>query len=161
MRRTQYPDKRGRLRAVVFVEPTEVRYGPPRPNEIRSSLLPGDQLIMVNGRPVESMGREELLRLIQVIVVFSILFLNFFFIFKCLIQFFFGFPSLLQNSENTIELTVRAMPELAELCDRHQKGARDSGDSLMLPVVGHTFPEQVNFFFILWVFMWIIVVFCA
>lgn len=102
VRRTQYPDMRGHWRAVVFAEPTEVRQGPPRPSEIRNALLPGDQLLMVNGRAVDSIGREELLALIQ-------------------------------NSGASVELTVRAMPELAELCDRNQRGARDIGDSLMLP----------------------------
>ena len=71
VRRAQFPDIRGHLRVVVFAEPTEVRYGPPRPSEIRTSLLPGDQLIMVNGRSVESIGREELLSLIQVFFDFG------------------------------------------------------------------------------------------
>ncbi|KHN75127.1 Unconventional myosin-XVIIIa [Toxocara canis] len=108
VRRTQFPDLRGRLRTVVFAEPAEVRSGPPRPNEIRTSLLPGDQLVKVNGRPVESLGREELLALIQ-------------------------------NSGNKVELTVRAMPELAELCDRKERGVRDTGDSLMLPPVSNSY----------------------
>lgn len=66
VRRTQFPDFRGRLRAVVFAEPTEVRCGPPRPSDIRAGLLPGDQLVKMNGRSVESLGREELLAIIQV-----------------------------------------------------------------------------------------------
>lgn len=119
VRRTQFPDLRGQLCAIVFAEPTEVRHGPPRPNEIRNSLLPGDQLLMVNGRSVDSIGREELLALIQ-------------------------------NSGATVELTVRAMPELAELCDRSQPGVRDGGDSLMLPPVTHSvidkdFPDDERY----------------
>uniref|UniRef100_A0A158R4R5 Unconventional myosin-XVIIIa n=1 Tax=Syphacia muris TaxID=451379 RepID=A0A158R4R5_9BILA len=111
IRRTQHPDKQGCLRPVVFVEPTEIRYGPPRPSEMQTSLLPGDQLIMINKRHVETMGREELQHLIQ-------------------------------SSTNAIELTVMAMPELAELCDRRSRGIRDSGDSLMLPTVNHLFSDQ-------------------
>uniref|UniRef100_A0A915BBY9 Uncharacterized protein n=1 Tax=Parascaris univalens TaxID=6257 RepID=A0A915BBY9_PARUN len=111
VRRTQFPDFRGRLRAVVFAEPTEVRCGPPRPSDIRTGLLPGDQLVKMNGRSVESLGREELLAIIQ-------------------------------NSGDQVELTVRAMPELAELCDRTQRGVRDTGDSLMLPPVSNTYLDE-------------------
>uniref|UniRef100_F1KQF8 Myosin-XVIIIa n=1 Tax=Ascaris suum TaxID=6253 RepID=F1KQF8_ASCSU len=111
VRRTQFPDFRGRLRAVVFAEPTEVRCGPPRPSDIRAGLLPGDQLVKMNGRSVESLGREELLAIIQ-------------------------------NSGDQVELTVRAMPELAELCDRTQRGVRDTGDSLMLPPVSNTYLDE-------------------
>lgn len=50
----------------------------------------------------------------------------------------------MQNSGDQVELTVRAMPELAELCDRTQRGVRDTGDSLMLPPVSNTYLDEVS-----------------
>lgn len=51
--------------AVVLAEPTD---GPgigsesraPRPEELRTGLLPGDELLAVNGVPVAEMSREHL-----------------------------------------------------------------------------------------------------
>ncbi len=50
---------------MVFAEPSHIRMGPPRPGELLTGLLPGDQLLMVNGRSVGEMTREELLAVIQ------------------------------------------------------------------------------------------------
>lgn len=40
---------------------------------------------------------------------------------------------MLQRCGPTIELTVRAAPELAELCERNELDRSVVGDSLMLP----------------------------
>ncbi|RCN24812.1 hypothetical protein ANCCAN_29485, partial [Ancylostoma caninum] len=61
IRRVQFPSsRRGGLRTVVFAEPSDVRAGPPRPDDLKNGLLPGDQLIKVDGRSVDAMSREEL-----------------------------------------------------------------------------------------------------
>ena len=51
--------------AVVFAEPCEFRSGPPRPSDLVGGLLPGDQLLEVNNKPVQSMTRDELLGEVQ------------------------------------------------------------------------------------------------
>ncbi|KAI1733242.1 myosin head (motor domain) domain-containing protein [Ditylenchus destructor] len=51
--------------AVVFAEPCEFRSGPPRPSDLIGGLLPGDQLLEVNNKPVQSMTRDELLEEVQ------------------------------------------------------------------------------------------------
>lgn len=51
--------------AVVFAEPCEFRSGPPRPSDLIGGLLPGDQLIEVNNKPVQLMTRDELLEEVQ------------------------------------------------------------------------------------------------
>ena len=57
----QYPTGvRGELRTVVFVEPTKITSGPPRPDDVKNNLLPGDELLEIGGRPVAQMSREEL-----------------------------------------------------------------------------------------------------
>ncbi|VDL76832.1 unnamed protein product [Nippostrongylus brasiliensis] len=61
IRRVQFPSsRRGGLKTVVFAEPSEVRTGPPRPDDVKNGLLPGDQLIKIDGKNVDSMSREEL-----------------------------------------------------------------------------------------------------
>ncbi|KHJ86021.1 PDZ/DHR/GLGF domain protein [Oesophagostomum dentatum] len=61
IRRVQFPSsRRGGLRTVVFAEPSDVRSGPPRPDDLKNGLLPGDQLVKIDGRSVDSMSREEL-----------------------------------------------------------------------------------------------------
>uniref|UniRef100_A0A1I7XSV6 PDZ domain-containing protein n=1 Tax=Heterorhabditis bacteriophora TaxID=37862 RepID=A0A1I7XSV6_HETBA len=112
IRRVQFPSgQRGELQTVVFAEPTEIRSGPPRPDDIRSGLMPGDQLVEVEGRRVEFMSREEL-------------------------------NETVRNAGQTIELVVKAMPELAEFCDR-RRGVRDGGDQLMLGHINMRLNEDV------------------
>ncbi|WKY03227.1 hypothetical protein Q1695_004738 [Nippostrongylus brasiliensis] len=61
IRRVQFPSsRRGGLKTVVFAEPSEVRTGPPRPDDVKNGLLPGDQLIKIDGKNVDSMSRDEL-----------------------------------------------------------------------------------------------------
>lgn len=50
---------------VVFAEPVEKIAGPPRPSDLLNGLLPGDQLLEIDGRPVSGMQRDELLYSIQ------------------------------------------------------------------------------------------------
>jgi myosin-18 len=50
---------------VVFAEPIEQRSGPPRPSDLLNGLLPGDQLLEVDGRPVAQLHRDQLLQSIQ------------------------------------------------------------------------------------------------
>uniref|UniRef100_A0A915PS61 Myosin motor domain-containing protein n=1 Tax=Setaria digitata TaxID=48799 RepID=A0A915PS61_9BILA len=102
VRRTQIPDKQGKLHAVAFVEPVKFRDGPPRPNDIRYGLLPGDQLLRINGTSIDVLSRSDL-------------------------------SKLMEHCGPTVELTVRAAPELAELCDRNEMDRSAAGDSLMLP----------------------------
>ncbi|CAJ0928533.1 unnamed protein product, partial [Mesorhabditis belari] len=64
IRRAQYP-QHGVLKTVVFVEPAEIKPGPPRPDDIKNSLLPGDQLVEINGRGVDSLSRDELNEMIR------------------------------------------------------------------------------------------------
>lgn len=45
---------------MVFVEPTNTKSGPPRPDDVKNNLLPGDELLEIGGRPVAQMSREEL-----------------------------------------------------------------------------------------------------
>ncbi|CAI4224349.1 unnamed protein product [Auanema sp. JU1783] len=101
IRRVQFPvGTKGELRTVVFAEPTEIHAGPPRPDDIKNGLLPGDQLLEIDGRRVDSLSREELHELVRL-------------------------------AGQTIELVVKAVPELAEFCDR-RRGVRDGGDALLL-----------------------------
>uniref|UniRef100_A0A914C202 Myosin XVIIIA n=1 Tax=Acrobeloides nanus TaxID=290746 RepID=A0A914C202_9BILA len=66
IRRAQYPlGGSQELRSIVFAEPNEIRPGPPRPNDLATGLLPGDQLLEVEGVAVQALSREELLKLIQ------------------------------------------------------------------------------------------------
>ncbi|VDK82668.1 unnamed protein product [Litomosoides sigmodontis] len=102
VRRTQIPDKQGKLHAVAFVEPVKFQDGPPRPNDIRYGLLPGDQLLRINGTSIDVLSRNDL-------------------------------STLMERCGPTIELTVRAAPELAELCERNEMDRSVVGDSLMLP----------------------------
>ncbi|CAG9533454.1 unnamed protein product [Cercopithifilaria johnstoni] len=102
VRRTQIPDKQGKLHAVAFVEPVKFRDGPPRPNDIRYGLLPGDQLLRINGTSIDVLSRNDL-------------------------------STLMERCGPTVELTVRAAPELAELCERNEVDRSVIGDSLMLP----------------------------
>ncbi|VDK63119.1 unnamed protein product [Onchocerca ochengi] len=102
VRRTQIPDKQGKLHAVAFVEPVKFRDGPPRPNDIRYGLLPGDQLLRINGTSIDVLSRNDL-------------------------------STLMERCGPTVELTVRAAPELAELCERNELDRSVIGDSLMLP----------------------------
>lgn len=44
------------------MEPT---VGPPRPSDLANGLLPGDQLLEIDGRPVRGMQRDELLQSVQ------------------------------------------------------------------------------------------------
>ncbi|KAK5969195.1 Myosin-XVIIIa, partial [Trichostrongylus colubriformis] len=61
IRRVQFPSNRhGGLRTVVFAEPSNLRTGPPRPDDVKNGLLPGDQLIKVDGKSVDAMSRDEL-----------------------------------------------------------------------------------------------------
>uniref|UniRef100_A0A1I8ADS9 Myosin motor domain-containing protein n=1 Tax=Steinernema glaseri TaxID=37863 RepID=A0A1I8ADS9_9BILA len=46
---------------IVFAEPCDVRAGPPRPSDMVSGLLPGDELLEVNSKRVSQMSREQLL----------------------------------------------------------------------------------------------------
>ncbi|VBB30228.1 unnamed protein product [Acanthocheilonema viteae] len=102
IRRTQIPDKQGKLHAVAFVEPVKFRDGPPLPNDIRYGLLPGDQLLRINGTSIDVLSRNDL-------------------------------STLMERCGPTVELTVRAAPELAELCERNEVDRTVIGDSLMLP----------------------------
>ncbi|KAM3725289.1 Unconventional myosin-XVIIIa [Dirofilaria immitis] len=65
VRRTQIPDKQGKLHAVAFVEPIKFRDGPPRPNDIRYGLLPGDQLLRINGTSIDVLSRNDLSTLME------------------------------------------------------------------------------------------------
>ncbi|KAH7731033.1 Myosin head [Aphelenchoides avenae] len=66
IRRAQYPlPGSSQLRTVVFAEPADVLPGPPRPSDLVSCLLPGDQLLQVEGEDVETLSREELQKVIQ------------------------------------------------------------------------------------------------
>ncbi|VDN02002.1 unnamed protein product [Thelazia callipaeda] len=102
IRRTQIPDKLGKLQAVTFVEPAKFRDGPPRPDDILYGLLPGDQLLRINGTSIEVFSRNDL-------------------------------SALLEHCGPTIELTVKAAPELAELCVRNETNHSAVSDSLLLP----------------------------
>ncbi|EJW86928.1 hypothetical protein WUBG_02162 [Wuchereria bancrofti] len=113
VRRTQIPDKQGKLHAVAFVEPVTFRDGPPRPNDIRYGLLPGDQLLRINGTSIDVLSRNDL-------------------------------STLMERSGSTIELTVRAAPELAELCERNEVDRSAVGDSLMLPANAKYQANTVN-----------------
>lgn len=53
------------LSSVVFAEPAEQLNGPPRPSDLLNGLLPGDQLLEVEGQSVERLKREQLLQLVQ------------------------------------------------------------------------------------------------
>lgn len=75
IRRTQIPVANGKMKVAIFAEPTKLRCGPPRPSEIRTTLLPGDQLIMVNGCIVDNLGRDELIALIQVLISNLVIFI--------------------------------------------------------------------------------------
>uniref|UniRef100_A0A7E4ZSW7 Myosin-XVIIIa n=1 Tax=Panagrellus redivivus TaxID=6233 RepID=A0A7E4ZSW7_PANRE len=44
----------------VFADPTVIRSGPPRPSDIVNGMLPGDELVEVNGYAVATMSREDL-----------------------------------------------------------------------------------------------------
>lgn len=80
VRRTQIPDKQGKLHAVAFVEPVKFRDGPPRPNDIRYGLLPGDQLLRINGTSIDVLSRNDLSTLMEVFISF----LSFFVISCCI-----------------------------------------------------------------------------
>ncbi|VDM21144.1 unnamed protein product [Wuchereria bancrofti] len=71
VRRTQIPDKQGKLHAVAFVEPVTFRDGPPRPNDIRYGLLPGDQLLRINGTSIDVLSRNDLSTLMESYVIES------------------------------------------------------------------------------------------
>ena len=49
----------------VFADPTIIKSGPPRPNDILTSVLPGDEVIEVNKHPVATLSREDLQKLIE------------------------------------------------------------------------------------------------
>uniref|UniRef100_A0AC35GC10 Unconventional myosin-XVIIIa n=1 Tax=Panagrolaimus sp. PS1159 TaxID=55785 RepID=A0AC35GC10_9BILA len=49
----------------VFADPSIIKSGPPRPNDILNCVLPGDELIEVNHKPVASLSREELQKIIE------------------------------------------------------------------------------------------------
>lgn len=66
IRRAQHTlDVSQELRSIVFAEPNEIRSGPPRPSDLYTDLLPGDQLLEVEGISVNTLSREELSKLIQ------------------------------------------------------------------------------------------------
>lgn len=81
VRRTQIPDKQGKLHAVAFVEPVKFQDGPPRPNDIRYGLLPGDQLLRINGTSIDVLSRNDLSTLME---VFTAIFLFLFFMMRYL-----------------------------------------------------------------------------
>uniref|UniRef100_A0A915E5W6 Uncharacterized protein n=1 Tax=Ditylenchus dipsaci TaxID=166011 RepID=A0A915E5W6_9BILA len=100
IRRVQYPlsnnnSQHGVSSAIVFAEPNQIKSGPPRPSDL-ASILPGDQLLEINGKSIHSMTRDELLHQIQ-------------------------------NSGQQIQVKVRAVPELAELCRGGSAGSQRSG----------------------------------
>lgn len=49
----------------VFADPAVIKSGPPRPNDILNSVLPGDEIIEINHKSVASLSREELQKLIE------------------------------------------------------------------------------------------------
>ncbi|CAD6190812.1 unnamed protein product [Caenorhabditis auriculariae] len=113
IRRVQFPyGNRGAMRTVVFAEPSDYRSGPPRPDDLRNGLLPGDQLLEIDGQRVDKMSRDEL-------------------------------QDAVRRAGATIELVVKAVPELAELCQKKVGGVRDSGDQLLLPNVNTSLREDI------------------
>lgn len=70
VRRTPVPDKQGKLHTVAFVEPVKFRDGPPRPNDVRYGLLPGDQLLRINGTSVGVLSRNDITTLMEVFFFF-------------------------------------------------------------------------------------------
>lgn len=54
------------MHAIAFVEPLKSRAGPPRPNDIRYGLLPGDQLLRINGTSIDVLSRSDLSTLLEV-----------------------------------------------------------------------------------------------
>uniref|UniRef100_A0A1I7S251 Unconventional myosin-XVIIIa n=1 Tax=Bursaphelenchus xylophilus TaxID=6326 RepID=A0A1I7S251_BURXY len=68
IRRIQYPittENGTEISHLVFAEPVDHLNGPPRPSDLLNGLLPGDQLLQVEGRDVNRLKRDELLTLIQ------------------------------------------------------------------------------------------------
>uniref|UniRef100_A0AC34FAZ7 Uncharacterized protein n=1 Tax=Panagrolaimus sp. ES5 TaxID=591445 RepID=A0AC34FAZ7_9BILA len=49
----------------VFADPSIIKSGPPRPNDILNNVLPGDELIEVNHTPISTLSREELQKIIE------------------------------------------------------------------------------------------------
>ncbi|GMS97116.1 hypothetical protein PENTCL1PPCAC_19291, partial [Pristionchus entomophagus] len=101
IRRVQHATAAGDLRTVVFAEPTEAKIGPPRPDDV-AGLLPGDELVEVQGERVSQLSRDEL-------------------------------QEVVRQAGDTINLVVRAVPELAEFCARSTDlRSHEAGDSLLL-----------------------------
>ncbi|VDN23814.1 unnamed protein product [Gongylonema pulchrum] len=110
------------MRGVAFLEPVKYRAGPPRPNDIRYGLLPGDQLLRINGTSIDAFdGLNCTKRMIAPASLVRVAIYYYLFV-------------LLQRCGPTVELTVKSTPELAELCERNETSRYDSDDSLLLPV---------------------------
>ncbi|GMR50128.1 hypothetical protein PMAYCL1PPCAC_20323, partial [Pristionchus mayeri] len=64
IRRVQHATASGDLRTVVFAEPNEAKIGPPRPDDV-AGLLPGDELVEVQGSRVSQLSRDELQEVVR------------------------------------------------------------------------------------------------
>ncbi|KAL6739531.1 hypothetical protein Aduo_012973 [Ancylostoma duodenale] len=115
IRRVQFPStRRGGLRTVVFAEPSDVRAGPPRPDDLKNGLLPGDQLVKIDGRNVDAMSREELQNAVR----------N-------------------AGNQIALEVkSVPELAEFCDRKNR-QSGARDDGDQLMLGHINTNLHEDI------------------
>lgn len=104
---------------IIFAEPAEQLNGPPRPSDLLNGLLPGDQLLAVNGINVNTLKREELLKLIK-------------------------------EADESIELTVQVVPELAELAGRShgQEGHLQLNSLLMDSHDKEEIPEEQRYWLI-------------
>uniref|UniRef100_A0AC34R191 Unconventional myosin-XVIIIa n=1 Tax=Panagrolaimus sp. JU765 TaxID=591449 RepID=A0AC34R191_9BILA len=49
----------------IFADPIVIKSGPPRPNDILTNVLPGDELVEVNNVKVANLSREELQKIIE------------------------------------------------------------------------------------------------
>ncbi|CAD5218895.1 unnamed protein product [Bursaphelenchus okinawaensis] len=68
IRRIQYPittENGTEMSHLIFAEPVDHLNGPPRPGDLLNGLLPGDQLLEVEGYDVNKLKRDDLLKLIQ------------------------------------------------------------------------------------------------
>ncbi|KAK6750549.1 hypothetical protein RB195_002490 [Necator americanus] len=115
IRRVQFPSsRRSGLRTIVFAEPSDVRAGPPRPDDLKNGLLPGDQLIKIDGRNVDAMSREELQNAVRS-----------------------------AGNQIVLEVkSVPELAEFCDRKHR-QSGARDDGDQLMLGHINTNLHEDI------------------
>ncbi|VDM55286.1 unnamed protein product [Angiostrongylus costaricensis] len=115
IRRVQFSsNKLGGVRTVVFAEPSEVWAGPPRPDDLKNRLLPGDQLIKIDGRNVDTMSREELQNAVRS-----------------------------AGDEIVLEVkSMPELAEFCDRKSR-QSGVRDEGDQLMLGHINTTLYEDI------------------